>query len=83
MRVDHIQNILGLLSLPGASGAHASTNTLSTTECSIQAWVRAPDFTPGTIIQGDAHLKLAVGCTAVESASLGLCFKERSFVKSS
>jgi hypothetical protein len=85
MRVDHLQNILGLLSLLSATGVHASTHaTLSPgLGCSIQAWIRAPDLSPGTIIQGDARLKLTAGCTAIESASLGLRFKERSFVKAS
>lgn len=78
MRVVHL---LGLLPLLGPNGVHADVRT--TPECTLQAWVRAPDLAPGTIIQGDARLRLAAGCTLVESASLGLRFKERSFVKAS
>ncbi|KAI9568044.1 hypothetical protein HD554DRAFT_2039147 [Boletus coccyginus] len=84
MRVEHLQIILGLLFLLGPNAVHANAPTAPhSPECSPQAWVRAPDLAPGTIIQGDARLKLTAGSTTVESASLGLHFKERSFVKAS
>ena len=86
MRVNHsLRSIFGLLTLLGGSGVHANSHTPHSPEleCSLQAWVRAPDLTPGTIIQGDARLKATAGCGTVESAFLGLRFKERSFVKAS
>ena len=86
MRVDHhLRSILGWLTLLGANGVRANSHTPHSPEleCSIQAWVRAPDLAPGTIIQGDARLKATAGCATVESALLGLRFKERSFVKAS
>ncbi|KAF8555514.1 hypothetical protein OG21DRAFT_1410837 [Imleria badia] len=73
-------HLLGFLPLLGPNGVHAD---ILLPECSLQGWVRAPDLSPDTIIQGDARLKLTARCTAVESASLGLRFKERSFVKAS
>ncbi|KAF8122592.1 hypothetical protein EV363DRAFT_1456411 [Boletus edulis] len=85
MRMDHLQSILSFLSLLSISCAYARTPITHSPndECSLQAWVRAPDLAPGSIIQGDARLRLTTGCPTVGSASLGLRFKERSFVKAS
>ncbi|KIJ63027.1 hypothetical protein HYDPIDRAFT_168634 [Hydnomerulius pinastri MD-312] len=78
MRTDHIGRLVGLIALLGSvGGSHASS------ECRPQAWVRAPDLAPGAIVQGDARLKITGECPLIETASLGLRFKERSFVKAS
>ncbi|KAG8216388.1 hypothetical protein J3R82DRAFT_6492 [Butyriboletus roseoflavus] len=77
MRTIPFQCILSFLALLGT--AHGGI--VPTAECNAQAWVRAPDLTPNTVVHGDARVKISAGCPAVENALLGLRFKERSFVK--
>ncbi|KAH7916551.1 hypothetical protein BJ138DRAFT_995536, partial [Hygrophoropsis aurantiaca] len=50
-------------------------------DCRVRSWVRAPDMTPGTVIQGDVKILLDEACPEVESYTLGLRFKERVFFK--
>ena len=78
MRTKPLQCILTFLALLGmVHGGHIT----SIAECTARAWVRAPDLAPNTIVQGDARVKISAECPAVESVTLGLRFKERSFVK--
>lgn len=78
MRARRLQPILAFLALLGV--VHGGTAD-SLSECSAKAWVRAPDLSPNTIVQGDVRVKISDGCPAVETASLGLRFKERSFMR--
>ncbi|KAG8216386.1 hypothetical protein J3R82DRAFT_6490 [Butyriboletus roseoflavus] len=77
MHTTPFQCILSSLALLGT--AHGGIVPIA--ECTAQAWVRAPDLTPNTIVHGDARVKISAGCPAVENVLLGLRFKERSFVK--
>ncbi|KAG8216420.1 hypothetical protein J3R82DRAFT_6525 [Butyriboletus roseoflavus] len=65
----------GILTFPAGHGSHGYC------ECNAQAWVRAPDLTPNAVVQGDARVKISAEYPAIENVSLGLQFKERSFVK--
>ena len=77
MPIKAFHSILRFLALLGA--VHATVSPVA--ECTAKAWVRAPDLTPDTIIRGDARIKISAECPAVETISLGLRLKERSFVK--
>lgn len=77
MRTKPIHCVLSFLALLGT--VHGSISPVA--ECTAQAWVRAPDLAPDTIVRGDARVKISPGCPAVETVLLGLRLKERSFVK--
>ncbi|KAF8551405.1 hypothetical protein OG21DRAFT_287686 [Imleria badia] len=77
MRKKAFQCILSFLALLGTVDASISPNA----ECTVQAWVRAPDLVPDSIVGGDTRVKISAGCPAVETVSLGLRLKERSIVK--
>ena len=77
MRMKAFQCLLSFIALLGT--VHASISPIA--ECTAQAWVRAPDLTPDTIVRGDVRVKISAECPAVETVSLGLRLKERSFVK--
>lgn len=77
MRSKAFRCILSFLSLLGT--VHASLYPIA--ECTAQAWVRAPDLAPDTIVRGDARVKISAGCPAVDTAVLGLRLKERSVIK--
>lgn len=51
-------------------------------ECSVRAWVRAPDLSANLVGHGDARL-LANGsaCSEIRQWSVGLRLKERSVVR--
>ena len=77
MRKKALQYLLSFLALLGTS--HASIPPVA--DCTAQAWVRAPDLAPDAIVRGDVRVKISAECPAVETVSLGLRLKERSFVK--
>lgn len=77
MRAKPLQCILGFLALLGT--VHGGV--VPVVECTAQVWARAPDLVPNTIVQGDARVRISAECPTVDSVSLGLRFKERSFVK--
>ena len=77
MRTKPLQCILSFLALVGT--VHGGVSPIA--ECTAQAWVRAPDLAPDTIVRGDARVKISAGCPAVETVLLGLHLKERSVVK--
>ncbi|KAG6379611.1 hypothetical protein JVT61DRAFT_10119 [Boletus reticuloceps] len=75
MHTKPFQYILTFLALLGTAHAHVAPNA----KCTAQAWVRAPDLAPDTIVRGDARVKISAGCPAVDTVLLGLRLKERSF----
>ncbi|KAF8122559.1 hypothetical protein EV363DRAFT_1456389 [Boletus edulis] len=77
MHIKPFQCIITFLALLGTAHAHVAP----VAKCTVQAWVRAPDLAPDTIVRGDARVKTSAGCPAVETVLLGLRLKERSFVK--
>ncbi|KAF8122560.1 hypothetical protein EV363DRAFT_1554195 [Boletus edulis] len=77
MHTKPFQYILTFLAILGTAHAHVAPIA----KCTAQAWVRAPDLAPGTIVRGDARVKITAECLAVETVLLGLRLKERSFVK--
>ena len=77
MHIGFFRSTLTFLALLGV--VYGDINPLS--DCGTKAWVRAPDLSPNTIVQGDVRVKISAGCPAVETLSLGLRFKERSFMK--
>ncbi|GJN90376.1 hypothetical protein Rhopal_003387-T1 [Rhodotorula paludigena] len=55
---------------------------LSSWNCSIGAWVRAPDLSPNVVVPGDARLVLnGTDCADVRRWTVGLRLKERAVVK--
>ncbi|GAA5998557.1 uncharacterized protein JCM10292_002782 [Rhodotorula paludigena] len=55
---------------------------LSSWNCSIGAWVRAPDLSPNVVVPGDARLILnGTDCADVRRWTVGLRLKERAVVK--
>ncbi|KAF8434604.1 hypothetical protein L210DRAFT_3649099 [Boletus edulis BED1] len=77
MHTKPFQYILTFLALLGTAHAHVAPIA----KCTAQAWVRAPDLAPDTIVRGDARVKISAECPDVETVLLGLRLKERSFVK--
>ncbi|KAH7910966.1 hypothetical protein BJ138DRAFT_1113618 [Hygrophoropsis aurantiaca] len=49
--------------------------------CRARPWVRAPNFIPGYLLEGDVKVELEGNCSQVLGYKFGLRFKERIFVK--
>ncbi|GAA6038795.1 hypothetical protein JCM8097_002894 [Rhodosporidiobolus ruineniae] len=64
--------------------ADSATSPLSAApwNCSIQAWVRAPDLRPNVVLPGDARLVAnGTDCADIVEWSVGLRLRERGVVK--
>ncbi|EIW74313.1 hypothetical protein CONPUDRAFT_77991 [Coniophora puteana RWD-64-598 SS2] len=60
-----------------------STSTLSAaSKLPLHIWVRAPDLSPNSVIQGDVRVKAETQCPEIENIHIGLRYKECSFAKS-
>ena len=73
--------LLVLSQLSGISVAAQDSTISADNSCRVHAWVHAPDFEPGQVVQGDVKIKLDGACEEVLSYTLRLCFTECAWVK--
>ncbi|EGO03425.1 hypothetical protein SERLA73DRAFT_158078 [Serpula lacrymans var. lacrymans S7.3] len=82
----HKLNLLPLFFFLAAGTAKTSSQLIDSStpevaDCRARPWVRAPDLTPGHVLQGDVKVRLDGLCPDVEKLVLGLRFKERAFLR--